>query len=176
MRPYLAIAVLAPSLFALGQQQPAAPASAEHPHEVNRRGDTVMGFSHLKTTHHFRLFRDGGEIEVLADDPADTATRDQIRMHLDHIAKMFAAGDFEAPMLIHATTPPGVPVMKKLWADIVYTFQPTARGGRSGRSLAGGPATRPPPGTRRAGSPASQRSHTSGRAGRHPAFPRERRA
>ena len=130
MRPYLAIAVLAPSLFALGQQQPAAPASAEHHHEVNRRGDTVMGFSHLKTTHHFRLFRDGGEIEVLADDPADTATRDQIRMHLDHIAKMFAAGDFEAPMLIHATTPPGVPVMKKLRADIVYTFEPTASGGR----------------------------------------------
>jgi hypothetical protein len=27
-----------------------------------QRGDHVMGFSHDKTTHHFELFKDGGEI------------------------------------------------------------------------------------------------------------------
>jgi hypothetical protein len=111
-------------------QKPASSTSSEHHQQVARRGDEVMGFSHLKTTHHFRLFQDGGEIEVLANDPRDTATRDQIRMHLEHIAKMFAAGNFHAPILIHATTPPGVPTMKKLRADIAYRFQPTARGGR----------------------------------------------
>jgi hypothetical protein len=30
-----------------------------------------MGFSHDKTTHHFRLYPDGGAIEVTADDPND---------------------------------------------------------------------------------------------------------
>jgi len=130
MRTILAILLLVPSLGGFAAQKPAAPAAADYHQQVARRGDEVMGFSHLKTTHHFRLFQDGGEIEVLANDPRDTATRDQIRMHLEHIAKMFAAGNFEAPMLIHATTPPGVPVMKKLRADIAYRFQPTARGGR----------------------------------------------
>jgi hypothetical protein len=130
MRSLLVIVLLVSNLGGLATQKPAAPATSDHHQQVNHRGDAVMGFSHLKTTHHFRLFRDGGEIEVLANDPADTASRDQIRMHLEHIAKMFAAGDFDAPMLIHATTPPGVPEMKKLRADISYRFQPTAGGGR----------------------------------------------
>lgn len=35
---------------------------AQDPHHnaVDHRGDQVMGFSHEKTTHHFRLFTDGG--------------------------------------------------------------------------------------------------------------------
>ncbi|MEP7274499.1 MAG: hypothetical protein ABI882_23615 [Acidobacteriota bacterium] len=70
------------------------------PHSgVNQRGDQVMGFSHEKTTHHFRLKTDGGSIEVEANDPRDTASRDQIRTHLQHIASKFSAGDFNAPML-----------------------------------------------------------------------------
>jgi hypothetical protein len=130
MRGAVAIALVAASLAGFAGQKPASSTSSEHHEQVARRGDTVMGFSHLETRHHFRLFADGGEIEVVANDPRDTATRDQIRMHLGHIAKMFAAGDFNAPMLIHGRTPPGVPVMKKLRADIAYRFQPTARGGR----------------------------------------------
>jgi len=43
---------------------------------------------------------------------------------------MFAAGDFNAPMLIHDRVPPGVPVMQRLKAQIQYTFEPTDRGGR----------------------------------------------
>ena len=31
---------------------------------------------------------------------------------MTHIAKMFSEGDFNAPMLIHAQVPPGVPEMK----------------------------------------------------------------
>ena len=71
-----------------------------------------MGFSHDKTTHHFRLYKDGGSIEALANDPGDAASRQEIRQHLQHIAGMFKSGDFNAPMLIHARTPPGVPTMK----------------------------------------------------------------
>ena len=72
-----------------------------HHKGVERRGDHMMGFSHDKTIHHFRLYADGGAIEVTANDPNDNESRDQIRMHLSHIVGMFAAGDFKAPMLIH---------------------------------------------------------------------------
>jgi hypothetical protein len=100
-----------------------------HHDAVDRRGDHVMGFSHEKTTHHFRLYKDGGAIEVIANDAKDTASRDQIQMHLGHIAKMFASGDFNAPMLIHDHVPPGVPVMQRLKSEIQYEFQKTELGG-----------------------------------------------
>jgi hypothetical protein len=89
-----------------------------------------MGFSHEKTTHHFRLFKDGGAIEVTANDPKDTESRDQIRMHLSHIARMFADGNFQAPMLIHDQTPPGVPALQRLKAEVRYRFEEIDGGGR----------------------------------------------
>ncbi|MBL8206022.1 MAG: cytochrome c [Blastocatellia bacterium] len=97
---------------------------------VNQRGDKVMGFSHEKTGHHFRLKPDGGWIEVEVKDPKDTASRDQIRTHLKHIAQKFSAGDFTAPMLIHDKTPAGVPTMKQLKTDIQYQFEEMQRGAR----------------------------------------------
>jgi len=96
--------------------------------KMNERGDHVMGFDHTKTTHHFRLLADGGSIEVEANSAQDTESRDQIRMHLVHIAKMFAEGNFKAPMLIHDQVPPGVPVMQKLKDDIQYKFENTELG------------------------------------------------
>jgi hypothetical protein len=110
-----------------------AKASDTHsgPHaEMNTRGDQAMGFSQVKTTHHFLLKRDGGAIEVEANDTADQASRDRIRRHLAHIAQMFAEGDFSAPMFIHAQTPPGAHDMKRLKAEIKYEFEKTERGGR----------------------------------------------
>jgi hypothetical protein len=98
--------------------------------KMNERGDHVMGFDHTKTTHHFRLLSDGGSIEVAANSPQDTESRDQIRMHLGHIAKMFAAGNFKAPMLIHDQVPPGVPLMQQLKNDIQYKFEETEQGAR----------------------------------------------
>jgi len=98
--------------------------------KMNERGDHVMGFDHTKTTHHFRLLADGGSIEVAANSAQDTESRDQIRMHLGHIAKMFADGNFKAPMLVHDQVPPGVPVMQKLKGDIQYKFEETELGAR----------------------------------------------
>lgn len=112
---------LAPALFA---QDPAH----DHHTAVDARGDKVMGFSHEKTAHHFRLYEDGGSIEVEANKAEDTASRDQIRGHLRHIATMFADGNFQAPMLIHDKTPPGVPVMQKHKSEISYRFRQTDRG------------------------------------------------
>ncbi|HTO88821.1 MAG TPA: hypothetical protein VMR54_14980 [Thermoanaerobaculia bacterium] len=110
-----------------------APGCAMHSTQdegVDSRGDQVMGFAHEKTSHHFRLTPSGGSIEADAKDPDDTESRDQIRAHLRHIAKMFSEGDFEAPMLIHDQVPPGVPVLKQLRSQIRYQFESTPQGGR----------------------------------------------
>jgi hypothetical protein len=101
-----------------------------HHNQVDRRGDQVMGFSHEKTTHHFRLLTDGGAIEATANDSTDTDSRDQIRMHLSHIARMFAEGNFQAPMLIHDRLPPGVPVLQRLKAEVSYRYEDIDGGGR----------------------------------------------
>jgi hypothetical protein len=110
--------------------QPMSGMSDMQDEKMNQRGDHVMGFDHTKTTHHFRLLSDGGSIEVTANSAQDTESRDQIRMHLGHIAKMFAGGNFNAPMLIHDQIPPGVPTMQKLKGDIQYKFEETEQGGR----------------------------------------------
>jgi len=112
----------------------AALAQTHHPeahHEaVNKRGDHVMGFSHEKTTHHFRLLADGGAIEVTANDAKDTASRDQIRSPLTHIAQMFGEGNFRAPMLIHDQVPPGVPVLKERKDKVSYRYEEITNGAR----------------------------------------------
>lgn len=105
-------------------------AQDDHHTAVDKRGDQVMGFSHEKTTHHFRLYADGGAIEVTANEAKDTEGRDQIRMHLSHIAAMFAAGNFKAPMLIHDQVPPGVPTLQRLKAEVSYRFEEIPDGGR----------------------------------------------
>jgi hypothetical protein len=101
----------------------------QHYDHVNKRGDHVMGFDHMKTTHHFRLKSDGGVIEIEVNNPKDITSKNQIRKHLDHIAGQFADGDFTAPMMIHAQTPPGVSIMKELRTEIKYTFEKTEKGG-----------------------------------------------
>jgi hypothetical protein len=126
MKNYLVLAALLTASILYGQDK----ASDAHHGAVNSRGDHAMGFSHEKTTHHFRLLKDGGAIEVQANDAKDAASRDEIRDHLKHIAAMFAAGNFDMPMFIHDQVPPGVPVMKKLKSQIKYEFQDMDAGAR----------------------------------------------
>lgn len=102
----------------------------QHHQGVVERGEHVMGFSHEKTTHHFRVYRDGGAIEVEANKLEDTESRDAIHVHLAHIAKMFAAGDFSAPMQIHAQNPPGTAEMKRLRDAIQYKLETMKKGAR----------------------------------------------
>lgn len=123
------IVIMALTVLSVKAQQQAKKENATGSHqEMNKRGDHVMGFDHTKTTHHFRLSPQGGTIEITANASDDTESRDQIRSHLGHISKKFAAGDFNAPMLIHEQTPPGVPVMQKLKSEIDYRFEETERG------------------------------------------------
>ena len=122
--------------FAL--QHPTMPAGMSHDEhlrqmakdaELKKRGTLAMGFDQDKTAHHFRTSVTGGSIEVEVRDPADVASRDQIRNHLKEIASAFAEGDFTKPFQTHAEVPPGVPSMERHKAVIRYTYEKTARGG-----------------------------------------------
>lgn len=114
----------------LGSPALAQDSKSCHHSAVDERGDHVMGFDHEKTAHHFRLTPSGGSIEVSANAADDAASRDAIRTHLAHIAKKFAGGDFEAPMLIHDRVAPGVPVMEKKKDRIRWTYENLDAGGR----------------------------------------------
>ncbi|MGB7726419.1 MAG: hypothetical protein WBL50_00205 [Candidatus Acidiferrum sp.] len=121
-------------------QQTSQPDQATRQDGVTQRGDHVMGFSHDLTAHHFRLLKDGGEIIVEANDPNDKTSIEQIRIHLTHIVGMFSKGDFDAPMLIHDTNPPGVATMTRLKSDIRYTITDTQKGAKI-RILTSSPET-----------------------------------
>ena len=139
-RLYVNVAVVAVLFFAASACAVRARQEGQHPAQgqghdshaegVDRRGDRVMGFDHKKTTHHFLLHPDGGAIEVTANDAGDKGSRDQIRKHLGHIAKMFAEGNFKPPMLIHDRVSPGVPVMERLKGEISYEYEEIERGAR----------------------------------------------
>src|SRR5271155_1359827 len=102
----------------------------KHHCDMISRGNQGMGFEAAKTTHHFFINPSGGAIEVSANDPADTVSRDAIQHHLQHIAKEFKEGDFDIPAFVHDQVAPGVPAMKRLKADISYEYVATERGAR----------------------------------------------
>jgi len=102
----------------------------QHQADVEKQSDAAMGFPHDKTTHHFRLYSDGGAIEVTVNDSKDTQNVQAIRSHLTHIVTMFANGDFSVPMFVHSQVPPGVTEMKEKSSAISYTFEKLPDGGR----------------------------------------------
>jgi hypothetical protein len=142
MAALLTAIVLIIPVRAAAQAPPSQPQQHQHEHsmsamhdekhyeEVNKHGDMAMGFSHMKTTHHFGLAASGGFIQVQANDPKDTTSRDQIRAHLQHIAKAFKDGDFSLPEMTHSHVPPGVPTMERLKGAIEYKYAETKTGGK----------------------------------------------
>ena len=124
------VIVLTTALLAQTQQQPKHDSSMSQTQmdEMMKRGNKVMGFDQMKTTHHFLLRENGGLIQIQANDGKDNESRDEIRRHLRHIASMFGEGNFNAPMLIHDQTPPGTETMKRLKAEIGYEFKELERG------------------------------------------------
>jgi hypothetical protein len=104
--------------------------ASQHQADVEKHGDEAMGFPLDKTTHHFRLYSDGGAIEVTVNDSKDSQNMQAIRSHLTHIARVFSEGEFSIPMFVHDQVPPGVPVMKEKRAEIAYTFEELPSGGR----------------------------------------------
>jgi len=99
-------------------------------HSMAERGAMVMGFDQNKTRHHFHLYEDGGSIEVTVNDARDTADLDAIRSHLPHVARMFGAGNFNAPMEVHAQRVPGTTELAKRKERISYKYVELPGGGR----------------------------------------------
>jgi hypothetical protein len=104
--------------------------AAQHQADVEKHGDEAMGFPHDKTTHHFRLYSDGGAIEVTVNDSKDSQNLQAIKSHLTHIVTMFSNGEFSIPIFVHDQVPPGAPVMKGKRAEISYNFEELPAGGR----------------------------------------------
>ena len=102
----------------------------DHDKMVMQNGEKEMGFSQTETTHHFLIMKDGGAIQVEANDAKDTVNRDKIRVHLAEIAKQFQAGIFTTPFAVHGQVPPGVPEMEKLKDAIMYMYEETDKGAR----------------------------------------------
>ena len=132
--------IIAATLFALGASADdpnncplhaahMAAASA-HAKDVDRRGDEVMGFSHEATKHLFKIYDDGGAIEVRALRADDEASVRAIRTHLQSITKSFAMGDFANPAAIHGPAPAGTDVMAAKKDSIVYRYSDLENGGR----------------------------------------------
>jgi hypothetical protein len=126
-------------LIPASPQTPSADAHAHHT-GVDERGARVMGFDQQKTTHHFVLTGEGGRIDVAVNDPADATGVAQIRRHLQQLAPMFRAGNFESPLLIHARVPPGVESMKRAGSAIRYTYEELPGGGRLRLATSNAPA------------------------------------
>jgi hypothetical protein len=120
--------VILVSSLCLAQHDPQS--HQQHMADIKKHGAEAMGFDQDKTTHHFRLYKDGGAIQVQANDPADTASIAAIREHLRQQAKRFAGGDFGAPQHTHGQVPSGAETMTRLRSKISYDFQSLDRGGR----------------------------------------------
>ena len=137
-----AIAMLALGLTRVVAAQPphpAMPAGMSHEEHLaqmekdaalKERGASAMGFDQDKAAHHFRLDRIGGAIEVVANDPADDALRQQIRAHLRSIAREFAGGDFGRPLATHAELPPGTRTMTQQRGALAFVYEDLPGGGR----------------------------------------------
>jgi hypothetical protein len=131
------MSIILPLLFAVAVQQTTCPmhaqhnadGSVEHGAGVDHRHDT-LGVSHQSSTHSFRLFADGGAIELHAASEKETVAIDGIRTHLQTIVKQFNAADFSTPMFVHDKSPDGIDDMKRLRDRIAYRYEPLADGAR----------------------------------------------
>jgi len=124
----LVLATMDPATCPMHAQHMAA--AKQHDAEVDTRGDHVMGFSHDKTKHAFRLLDNGGAIEVRANEAGDTENITAIRTHLQQIAKDFAAGSYAQPEAIHGRLPDGAATMKSLGSALTFRYEELERGGR----------------------------------------------
>ena len=131
-----AVVILVSTSVPSAQSMTAGKTHKEHQHQMQKEADlkkhgqAAMGFDQDAAAHHFRLYADGGAIEVEAKLPADHPTRSAIRSHLREIAEQFSAGDFTKPFETHGETPPGVADLVRLRESMTYRYQETPAGGR----------------------------------------------
>lgn len=131
----LAVIAFAAVMGAAGDAPPMdhanCPMAAAHGRAgVDARHDQAVGVGHEGLVHRFQLAKDGGTIRLEVTDARRKDEREDVRRHLQAIARAFAAGDFAVPTTIHSQVPPGVDVLKERKAAIRYAYSPTDRGGQ----------------------------------------------
>lgn len=106
----LGAAITAGAMSWQSAPEPAEPdvAQSERAQHVHEMGANVMPFALEKTTHVFEMTDSGGIQDVVANEPADTATIRLIRQHLRDETELFRRGDFRDPMSLHGEDMPGV--------------------------------------------------------------------
>jgi hypothetical protein len=131
------MSVIAAALL-LAPQHPSMPKGMSHEEHLKqiekdealkKRGAEAMGFDQDSTTHHFKLARSGGSIEVTVRNEKDEAAIAAVRSHLRSIAADFARGAFEKPFQTHGEVPPGVPEMQADKGTIAYQYEDLPQGG-----------------------------------------------
>jgi len=95
---------------------------------VAEAGRGVMPFDLEATTHIFEKMEEGGLQQVVADDPADADTIEQIRSHLSEQAERFAQGDFRDPEMIHGAAMPGLHELMMGAEQIVIAYSELSNG------------------------------------------------
>jgi hypothetical protein len=133
MRALVAVVMLTAAPGAvLAQDHHACPMAARadsRQEQVDHRHQHTTGVPTEGTRHHFALAKDGGSIRLEVEDEGQTAARDLVRVHLQEVARSFAAGDFSMPMRIHDQVPPGAETMKARRDAIRYAYAESPRGG-----------------------------------------------
>jgi hypothetical protein len=94
---------------------------------VQRRGAVIMGVNQYTSRHVFVPLPDGGRIE-LQRSVDDSAGADEIRRHMQLIARQFTAGDFRLPGIVHDREVPGTRIMADRHGAISYTVESLPRG------------------------------------------------
>ena len=94
---------------------------------MQERGAMAMGVDQYTSSHVFEDLPDGGRI-VLQRDQDDPAGARAIHAHMDSIATLFAAGNFQVPGFVHGEEVPGTAVMAARRARIRYIVSDLPRG------------------------------------------------
>jgi hypothetical protein len=134
MNPLTMFVATALLLTAQHSQMPAGMSHEEHLKQMQNdqaletRGADAMGFDQDATTHHFRLTRTGGSIEVTVKDAGDTQNLSAVRSHLRAIAGEFARGRFDKPFQTHGEVSPGVAAMQAGSDAIAYRYEDLPEG------------------------------------------------
>lgn len=107
-----------------------APAASGSHADMLARGEHAMGFNQVTTSHHFRLWRTGGAIEVHVNGAQPADLKAAVAGHLRSIAVQFSQGDFSIPRQVHGETPAGAEALKGVAGAVTYAFEPGDLGGR----------------------------------------------
>src|SRR5688500_5626652 len=96
---------------------------------VDARHDT-LGMSHEATHHNFRLFEDGGAIELHSNTVSHGNTVAAIDTHLKKSQAAFTKSNFSTPEFVHGRTPDGVAEMRRMRRAIRYQYEELPDGAR----------------------------------------------